>query len=69
MIDIKALKRAMKAKGLTQKQTAELIGISERTLSRRFQDGEFYYGEMNVLKDVLGLTDPGAIFFAKEISA
>ncbi len=69
MIDIKALKRAIKAKGLTQKQTAELIGISERTLSRRFQDGEFYAGEMNVLKDVLGLTDPGAIFFAKEISA
>ncbi len=48
------LKRALDAKGMTMKGSAELLGISEKTLYNKMTGAsEFTYGEVKKLRAML----------------
>lgn len=63
MVNILALKAAMVKKGYTQKTLAKELGISERTLNSRLKNKCFGTNEIEILVDVLGISDPIPIFF------
>jgi hypothetical protein len=64
MVNINELKAAIVRKGLTHKEVAKQLNISERTLTNRFSKGVFGSDEIEKLMDVLDISDPVAIFFA-----
>jgi transcriptional regulator with XRE-family HTH domain len=66
MVDINKLKGKMVENGLTQAQTAELIGIHKDTLGRKLRAGVFGTDEVEKLIDVLNIENPNEIFFAKK---
>ena len=68
MLDKNALKAEIVRNGLTQKQVAEKLGISEKTFISRMKRGAFGTDEAEILISVLGLKDPVSIFFAEEVT-
>lgn len=66
MVDINKLKGKMVENGLTQAQTAELIGIHKDTLGRKLRSGVFGTDEVEKLIDVLNIENPAEIFFVKK---
>ena len=66
MIDTNALKGAIVTKGYTQEEVAEKIGITPTTFYRKMREGVFFSNEMEAMIDLLEITDPVAIFFAKK---
>ena len=65
MLDRNALKAEMTRYGYTQKQMAETIGISEKTFNLRMKSGIFGTDEVEKMIEVLHITNPMDIFFAK----
>ncbi len=65
MLDVNAFKAALASKGYTQAQLAEKIGISPRTLSNRIKSGDFGSVEIKKISEVLDISNPLPIFFAK----
>ena len=63
MIDKNALKAAIVAKGLTQADLAERLGISRKTLYDRIAKGVFDSDEINEMIKILSIQDPISIFF------
>lgn len=68
MIDVNKLKGAIRAKGLTQAEFAQKIGICEQTLSRKLNKGVFDSNEMQAMIDILQIDDPCSIFFAQQVA-
>lgn len=68
MLDVCALKAEMVRKGYTQARLSEEIGISSRTFSNKLKTGDFGSKEMEAIIDILELTEPMKIFFAKEVT-
>lgn len=68
MLDVRGLKAEMVRHGYTQKQIANLLGISEKTLINKMKKGVFGTDEAKTLIDVLHLDDPNAIFFANDVN-
>lgn len=66
MVDVWALKGAIKARGLTISDAAKAIGISDATMTRRLRNGVFGSDEMEKLADLLRLESPEKIFFARK---
>ena len=64
MVDTRKLKSKMVEKGLTQKEVAFQIGISDKTLSRKMKTGVFGSDEMCRLIKLLDIANPSEIFFA-----
>lgn len=64
MVDTKALKGAIVAKGMTQQAVAEKLGMSPKTFYSRMKKGVFGSDEMEALIALLDLKDPVGIFFA-----
>lgn len=63
------LEYEMKLKNIGINQMCERIGMSRSAFYRKCNGiSEFTQGEMQKIIDVLGLTDPCAIFFSKEVS-
>ena len=62
------LKAAMVRKGLTQKDVADSLNISAKTLSNRISRGVFGSDEIECLMKLLDITDPMPIFFAKAVT-
>ena len=65
MLDRNALKAEMVRNGMTQKDVAKAIGISEKTFISRMKNGDFRFDEAQVMVDLLRIKNPSAIFFAK----
>lgn len=65
-MNIKALRGLLIKRGVTQKQAAEIIGISQNTFSRRMRDESFGSEEMDALVRALRLDRPEKIFFSKK---
>lgn len=60
---------AMARKGVTKKEVAQELGVSEVTLWRKLnKDGDFSREEINKLIDCLQIDDPSAVFFAPELT-
>ena len=68
MLDKNALRAESVRHGLTQKELATLLGMSEKTFIRRMQKGVFGTDEVEVMISVLHIQDPQKIFFAKAVT-
>ncbi|MFR2018883.1 MAG: DUF739 domain-containing protein [Eubacterium sp.] len=62
MLNTNELKAAMVRKGLTQKDVADSLNISAKTLSNRISRGVFGSDEIECLMKLLDITDPMPIF-------
>ena len=68
MTNTKKLKAAIEKRGISQREIARELGLSEETLSRKIHNRlEFRAGEMTRLIAILGIYAPGEIFFADEV--
>lgn len=68
MVDTNKLKGAIKSKGLTQREFAEKLGITEQTLSKKLKVGRFDSNEIFAMIKLLDLHDPMSIFFVDEVA-
>ena len=66
MLDVKALRAEIARNGMTQGQVAERIGITASTFSRKMKTNGFGINEAEEIIKLLGIQDPGAIFFAEQ---
>ncbi|WP_064590772.1 helix-turn-helix transcriptional regulator [Streptobacillus moniliformis] len=68
MIDVNKLKGKFKEKRKTLKDIADILGVSERTVSLRLKKGIFTNLEIEKLTNELKIEDPNSIFFAQLLS-
>lgn len=66
MLNANALRAEIARNGMTQGQVAERIGMSATTFSKKMKTNGFGMNEAEKLIDLLGIQNPGAIFFASE---
>ena len=66
MLNANALRAEIARNGMTQSQVAERIGISATTFSKKMKNNGFGIDEADKLISLLGIQDPGAIFFGSE---
>jgi len=65
VIAVNELKGKIIAKGYTQEKIAEALGITPKTLSLKLKRGVLGSNEIEKLIEILAISDPMAIFFAK----
>ena len=68
MLDRNALRAEIVKCGLTQKQVAASIGISEKTFFLKMKKGVFGTDEASKLIALLNIQNPQAIFFADTVT-
>jgi transcriptional regulator with XRE-family HTH domain len=68
MLDRNALKAEIVRNGLTQKEVAKALGISEKTFISRMRRGVFGTDEAEKMIKVLDIKNPIDIFFAAEVT-
>jgi transcriptional regulator with XRE-family HTH domain len=68
MLDRNALKAEIVRNGLTQKEVAKALGISEKTFISRMRRGVFGTDEAEKMIKVLDIKNPMDIFFAAEVT-
>lgn len=68
MLDVNGLKAAIVKKGLTQKDVADKLGMSQKTFSTRLSKGVFGSDEIEKLMSILDIPNPVEIFFARKVS-
>lgn len=68
MLDKNALRAEIARQGLTQKQVATALGISEKTFISRMRKGIFGTDEAEKLIVLLKIKDPMPIFFANVVT-
>lgn len=69
MIRVDKLVGEMAAKGITGKDMAARIGIAPKTFYSKMKKGVFGTDEVEVMIDVLKLSDPMSIFFAHNVTS
>ena len=68
MLDKNALRAEMARNGITQKELAKMVGISEKTFILKMKKGVFGTDEAQIMIDTLGIKNPSEIFFAKLVN-
>ena len=68
MLDKNALRAEMARNGVTQKELAKTVGISEKTFIYKMKKGVFGTDEAQIMIDTLGIKNPADIFFAKKVN-
>ena len=68
MIDRNALRAEIVRNGLTQKDVAKMIGISEKTFIARMNRGAFGTDEAEIMIRELKIKTPAKIFFANQVT-
>lgn len=66
MVDTAKLRGVIAERGLSRRQVAEMIGVSEKTFSRKMKNGVFGTDEAMALTDVLSISNPADIFLVKK---
>lgn len=66
MLNANALRAEIARNGMTQGQVAEQIGMTPTTFSQKIRNNGFGLDEADKLIALLGIRDPGAIFFSTE---
>jgi len=66
LIRTNELKGIIVKNGFTQKQVAEIIGITPKTFYEKMKKGVFGSDEIQTMIDILNINNPCEIFFAKE---
>ena len=64
MLNVQELKAAIVRKGYTQSDIANKIGISSKTFGNRLKKGVFRSDEIELMIDILEISDPMFIFLA-----
>ncbi|MDR3258283.1 MAG: hypothetical protein LBT51_01550 [Fusobacteriaceae bacterium] len=62
------LKGKIAEKGYTQVEISKRLGISTKTFRKRMKTGIFQSDELDILAEILGITDVCEIFFIPEVS-
>ena len=65
MFDRNALRAEFVRNGMTQKDIAKMLGISEKTFISRMKKGVFGTDEVEIMVDKLNIKNWQKIFFAK----
>jgi len=65
MIQTAQLKGIIAARGLSQRKVAKYLGITEKTFYDKMKKGVFKSDEMEGMIELLSITEPGELFFAK----
>jgi transcriptional regulator with XRE-family HTH domain len=68
MLNENALKAEIVRNGLTQKELAKYLKMSESTFIRKMKNNTFGTDEAQMMIDRLNIADPVQIFFAKEVT-
>ena len=68
MLDRNGLRAAIVRRGMTQKEVAAVLGISEKTFINRMKRGVFGTDEVERLIELLGISNPIEIFFARRVT-
>lgn len=68
MLDRKALRAEIVRNGLTQKELATILGMSEKTFITRMKKGVFGTDEVEIMVSTLNIEDPLRIFFASSVT-
>lgn len=66
MIKTDELRGIIAKNGYSQSDIAKMIGITPKTFYEKMRIGVFGSDEIEVMIDKLNITDPNAIFFARE---
>lgn len=66
MVDVSELRGIIAKQGLSQRQVAKSIGITEKTFYAKMERGVFKSNEIEQMILVLDIKDPCRIFFAKD---
>ncbi len=69
MFDVKEYRAALALAGMTQRELAAKIGISETALCRKVRRGVFRTDEAYRIVEVLHIRDPRLIFFAETVTS
>lgn len=69
MIDTNALKGIIVAKGKSQKDVAEYLGMTPKTYYSKMNKGVFGSDEIEGMIDFLEINNPSDIFFAKKVTS
>ena len=68
MILVNELRGRIVARGLTQAEVAEQMGITQKTFSTKLEKGVFTSLEIEKLVEILELENPWDIFFANIVT-
>lgn len=68
MLNKNALRAEIVKNGLTQKDVAKMIGISEKTFIARMNKGAFGTDEAEIMIRELKIKNPARIFFADSVT-
>ena len=68
MFDKNALRAEIVRNGLTQKEVAKKLKLSEKTFISRMKSGVFGTDEVEILIRELNIRDPMAIFFTNQVT-
>lgn len=68
MINENLLKASYVAKGLTQEEVAEKLGITTNTFRYKIKNNTLDVRQMDVLIELLDIKNPIEIFFTKQIT-
>ena len=68
MINANALRAKIVENGMTQREVAKQIGISEKTFSLKMNSGKFGLDEAEKMIDLLNIENPNSIFFPNKVT-
>lgn len=68
MVNANLLRAEWTKKGMSQKDVADILGITSKTMGVKLKKGVFLSNEIEALIQSLDITDPLPIFFAKDVT-
>lgn len=68
MINTQKLKEIIAESGVSQKQIALAIGITEKIFCKKMEIGIFGSDEIDKMIDLLEIKDPAPIFFSQHVT-
>lgn len=68
MLDRNALRAEFVKNGMTQKEVAKAIGLSESSMVRKMNNDSFSTEEAQRMIDLLNIPEPSCVFFAKPVN-
>lgn len=68
MINANMLRAKIVENGMTQREVAKQIGVSEKTFSLKMNNGKFGLDEAEKMIDLLKIENPNSIFFPNKVT-
>lgn len=68
MVRVNELKKLINKRGYTMKEIAYLLGLSSRILENRLENGVLGSEDIEKMRIILKIKNPGEIFFAQNVT-